>query len=113
MLKENLYLYKIKNYKVIDGDTIEATIDLGFELYHLIRLRLMDVYAPETRGKTKEAGMKATQFLENELGKYDNLYVKTSKSPVSYLRYVGIIYGEKNQTLVNINDVMNDYLKTL
>ena len=48
--------------KVIDGDTIELMVDLGFNIHHKMRVRLYGVNTPESRTKDlaeKELGLKA------------------------------------------------------
>lgn len=62
--------------KVVDGDTIDVEVDLGFKLYHRIRIRLDGVNTPETYGVSYNSdeyleGMKAKDFVNNEL---DNAY---------------------------------------
>ena len=51
--------------KVIDGDTIELMVDLGFNIHHKMRVRLYGVNTPESRTKDlaeKELGLKAKKF---------------------------------------------------
>jgi micrococcal nuclease len=53
--------------KVIDGDTVELMVDLGFSVHHKIRVRLYGVNTPESRTKDlaeKELGLKAKKFTE-------------------------------------------------
>ena len=52
------YLYKAFVKKVVDGDTIDVIIDLGFKTTVEIRCRLNGIDAPEIRGAQKEAGKK-------------------------------------------------------
>ena len=49
-----MYKYQALCVKVIDGDTIEAFIDLGFDLWIRKRIRLFGISAPETRTKNLE-----------------------------------------------------------
>ena len=61
-----MYEYSGKVLKVIDGDTIEAQIDLGFDIFTVKRVRLANIDAPEVRTKNKEeklAGKKAKNRL--------------------------------------------------
>jgi len=62
-----MYTYQITKVKrVIDGDTIEATIDLGFSIFHNITIRLLGIDSPETRTKDleeKAKGLEAKDFL--------------------------------------------------
>ena len=49
-----MYTYKIKLDRVLDGDTIDATIDLGFDISVKKRIRFQGINAPESRTKDLE-----------------------------------------------------------
>ena len=60
----------IKIDKVLDGDTIDVTIDLGFELYKKERVRIAGVDTPEKRTRNleeKALGLDATNWLKDKL----------------------------------------------
>ena len=66
--------------KVIDGDTIELMVDLGFSVHHKIRVRLYGVNTPESRTKDlkeKELGLKAKQFTQDWLATHKWVFVNT------------------------------------
>ena len=66
--------------KVIDGDTLDLMIDLGFNIHHKIRVRLYGVNTPESRTKDlkeKAAGMKAKKFTEDWLSEHKWVYINT------------------------------------
>ena len=66
--------------KVIDGDTIELMIDLGFNIHHKIRVRLYGVNTPESRTKDlaeKEMGLKAKHYTEDWLTNHKWVFVNT------------------------------------
>ena len=61
-----MYEYKFRTNRVIDGDTVDGTIDLGFGIYAKKRVRLIGIDAPEIRTKdkaTKEKGRLAKKRL--------------------------------------------------
>lgn len=65
---------------VIDGDTIDLMIDLGFNIHHKIRVRLYGVNTPESRTKDlaeKEMGLKAKSFTKDWLTNHKWVYVNT------------------------------------
>ena len=65
---------------VIDGDTVDLMIDLGFNIHHKIRVRLYGVNTPESRTKDlkeKELGLKAKQFTKDWLTSHKWVYVNT------------------------------------
>ena len=49
-----MYTYKISPLKVVDGDTIDANIDLGFDIKVKKRVRFMGINAPESRTRDLE-----------------------------------------------------------
>lgn len=62
---EPAYLYRAEVVRVVDGDTIDVDIDLGFYVWiRKQRIRLLDIDAPEVRGESKEAGLAASEYLK-------------------------------------------------
>ena len=60
----------IKINRVVDGDTIDVTIDLGFDLHKKERVRVAGVDTPEKRTRDKEEkalGIDATNWLKEKL----------------------------------------------
>ncbi len=97
-----MYEYAIKEIvKVVDGDTIDIIIDLGFSLSKKERVRLAGIDTPESRTrdlKEKEFGLEAKAFLARRLedGMVSGLKVKTEKDG-KYGRMLGwIICGKEN-----------------
>ena len=102
-----MYEYSIKEIvKVVDGDTIDIVIDLGFDLSKKERVRLAGIDTPESRTKDleeKAMGLEAKEFLTRRLedGMASGLRVKTEKDG-KYGRMLGYLFcGE-----TNINDEM-------
>ena len=62
-----MYKYKAKVVRIIDGDTIDALIDLGFEVKLRKKVRLWGINAPEKRKNTKKEALKAQGRLEELL----------------------------------------------
>ena len=104
-----MYEYAIKEIvKVVDGDTIDIVIDLGFNLSKKERVRLAGIDSPESRTKDleeKELGLESKEFLKRRLedGKSSGLRVKTEKDG-KYGRMLGWIYCGHT----NINTEMVD-----
>lgn len=97
-----MYEYRARITRVIDGDTVEAEIDLGFHVTLSVTLRLAGINAPETRGADRPRGLAATRFLEALLddlaGDTRVLTVRTRKDVTEkYGRYLAdLIAGEVN-----------------
>jgi micrococcal nuclease len=66
--------------RVIDGDTIELMVDLGFNIHSKMRVRLYGVNTPESRTKDlaeKALGLKAKKFTEDWLANHKWVFVNT------------------------------------
>lgn len=66
--------------KVIDGDTIELMVDLGFNIHTKIRVRLYGINTPESRTKDlaeKELGLRAKKFTEDWFTNHKWVFVNT------------------------------------
>jgi micrococcal nuclease len=107
-----MYEYKIKKVnKIIDGDTIDIDIDLGFNITISQRVRLAGINAPETKTKDlkeKENGIKSKEWLENKLNTKEQLTIKTEKDD-KYGRILGWIYIEENQISINNQMIEEGY----
>jgi len=100
-----MYEYKIKEVvKIVDGDTVDVILDLGFDMFKKERIRLNGIDAPESRTldvAEKALGLDAKEFLERRLGDCDNLWVATEKDG-KYGRMLGDIWCGTT----NINEEM-------
>lgn len=81
--------------RVVDGDTLELEVDLGFDIRHTIRCRLEGIDTPEIRGgtaETKAAGFAArdaaAEWVAAQPGRWP-LVVSTSGR--SFTRWVGVV----------------------
>lgn len=84
-----LYNYKATIVNVVDGDTVDCVLDLGFRASLTLRLRLLGVNAPEVHGPTRAAGLAARSFVaEHLLGR--DVVVHTEKADV-FGRYLAAI----------------------
>ena len=69
--RKSCYNFRVTSIdRVLDGDTIDVTIDLGFDLYKKERVRIAGVDTPEKRTRDleeKELGIHATNWLKEKL----------------------------------------------
>lgn len=93
----DLYLYRAKPVRIIDGDTIDVLIDFGFQLRQQIRLRLLGINTPEIRGSERKAGLKSMQFVEDKLADCETILVRTRKAG-KYGRYLADIWYKAGET---------------
>ena len=103
-----MYEYRISLDRVVDGDTIDCCIDLGFGVSVFKRIRLIGINAPETRTKDKEEkllGIITKEWLEDRLANMD-IVIKTFKdSTGKYGRVLADIYINDvsiNQEMLNL-----------
>lgn len=105
--KSALYNYKCKLVRVIDGDTIHADVDLGFDIWKKVNLRLADIDAPEIRTtnvEEKEKGLKSAHLLELKL-------LEENSEGVFYIQSKGVdSFGRSIATIFTENEDINTYL---
>ena len=66
--------------KVVDGDTVDLMVDLGFKIHHKIRVRLYGVNTPESRTRNleeKAMGLKSKSFTKDWLNNHKWVFVNT------------------------------------
>ena len=101
------YVRKVEN--VVDGDTIDVLIDLGFDILFASRVRLAGIDTPESRTKDiaeKALGLEAKEYLKKALKDAKSVVIKTEKmdSSEKYGRILGWVYI--NGDTVSLNDMM-------
>ena len=108
----------IKIDKVLDGDTIDVTIDLGFDLYKKERVRVAGVDTPEKRTRDleeKELGIDATNWLKKELEDVlagdDELIIRTELhgGVGKYGRLLGWLYVGDEELSLNEQMIEQGY----
>ena len=80
-MRDKLYYYKAKVLKVIDGDTMDVEIDLGFGIYKKERLRLVGIDTPEKhsdRPEEEKAAEAVRRWVENKTEGID-IYIRSDK----------------------------------
>ena len=102
-----MYEYRVTSVsKVVDGDTVDLVLDLGFGLFKKERVRVAGIDTPESRTRDlveKKYGLEAKVYLQGMLENAENLTVKTEKDG-KYGRMLGWLYAGD----LNINQRMLD-----
>jgi micrococcal nuclease len=97
-----MYQYKLNSVlKVVDGDTVDVSIDLGFSVTTIQRIRLAGVDTPETNTKDeleRTIANEAKQFVVDWVSKQNQMIIKTTKDD-KYGRMLGEIFGDDGQTI--------------
>ena len=106
------YIYRAKLDRVVDGDTVDALIDVGFDIWFKKRIRLVGVDTWESRTRDleeKKLGKLATartkQLLEEVSSKRGYFRLK-SHGLGKYGRVLGVVYVMKHDTKMNINETL-------
>ena len=105
-----MYQYYVREIKsVVDGDTIDVVIDLGFNILFEQRVRMAGIDTPESRTKDrfeKSLGIESKEYLKKHLKDAKSIIIKTEKmdSSEKYGRILGWVYI--NGDTVSLNDMM-------
>ena len=105
-----MYEYHVKSItNVVDGDTIDVDIDLGFDISFSSRVRLAGIDTPESRTTDKAEkvlGLEAKEYLKKKLKDAKSIIIKTEKmdSSEKYGRILGWLYI--NGDTISVNDHM-------
>jgi micrococcal nuclease len=109
-----LYFYKAQVKKVLDGDTVDVLIDVGFNMHYSGRIRLYGINAPESRTSNLEekvAGLAAKEFVENWIEENNHtVFIKTVKDKnEKYGRLLAEVYNQDKTKCLNV-DIVNSGL---
>ena len=99
-----MFEYNAKVIRVVDGDTIDAMVDLGFTTFKKIRIRMHGINAPESRTRDlleKEKGLAAKVRLIEMLEETNNEFRLISHGVGKYGRCLGEIYLTGHATSLN------------
>ena len=115
MADKDPYIYRIRSvHKVVDGDTIDADIDLGFDISLTKRIRLAGVDTPESRtidAKEKALGLEVKEWLKHRLEGAKDILIKTElpDSTEKYGRIIGHLFINGETTSINNQMVAEGY----
>ena len=102
-----MYEYNCTVTRVVDGDTIDVILDLGFSILHKCRVRLYGIDTPESRTKNqdeKARGKLAAKYLKDSINNGTEIILR-SKLKDSKGKY-GRVLGEIIVDNININQSM-------
>ena len=109
------YIYRIKSVtKVVDGDTIDADIDLGFDISLTKRIRLAGIDTPESRTtnlKEKALGLESKEWMKKTLADAKDILIKTElpDSTEKYGRIIGHLFINGQETSLNNQMIAEGY----
>jgi len=109
------YIYRIKEiHKIVDGDTIDASIDLGFDISLEKRIRLAGIDSPESRtsdANEKKYGLQSKEWLKHRVEGAKDILIKTEKpdSTEKYGRIIGHLFINNEATSLNDQMIVEGY----
>jgi micrococcal nuclease len=112
------YIYRIKQItRVIDGDTIDADIDLGFDISLTKRIRLAGVDTPESRtsdANEKKYGLESKEWLKHKVENAEHILIKTElpDSTEKYGRIIGHLFINDQEKSLNDQMIVEGYAWT-
>ena len=106
-----MYEYNCKVKRVVDGDTMDVILDLGFDVHHAVRVRMAGIDTPESRTRDKDEkarGKLSKAFLKESIkGKKIVLKTKIKDSKGKFGRVIAEVWAEfEKGSLRNINELM-------
>jgi micrococcal nuclease len=110
-----MYEYYVKEVlRVVDGDTIDVAIDLGFDIAFTSRVRLAGIDTPESRTTDKEEkrlGVEAKEFVKKTIAAAKKVVIKTEKSDSSekYGRILGWVFLDGSAESLNAQMIRLGY----
>ena len=112
-----MYEYKCKVLRVVDGDTVDVDIDLGFGIWmHKERVRILGIDSPESRTRDlieKRFGLAAKEFVRSLMPVGSTVIVRTQKDKTGkFGRILGdfIIDGERlSDLMIKENHAVPDH----
>jgi micrococcal nuclease len=110
-----MYEYRVKQVlKVVDGDTLDVDIDLGFNVSYTQRVRLAGIDTPESRTtdlKEKALGLEVKEYLKHNLEGAEDIIIQTEKpdSSEKYGRILGWLFINDDEISLNEKMINEGY----
>jgi micrococcal nuclease len=110
-----MFEYYVKSVnKIVDGDTIDVVIDLGFDISFTSRVRLAGIDTPESRTKDlaeKALGLESKKYLADRIKAAKNVVIRTEKinSSEKFGRILGWLYLDGESSSINHEMIEKGY----
>lgn len=110
-----MYEYRVKKVtKILDGDTFDVDLDLGFNISYSQRIRLSGIDTPESRTRDlneKKFGLEAKEYVKSLIDNAKLVVIKTEKpdSSEKYGRILGQVFLDGSEVSVNQILIDNGY----
>lgn len=99
------YTYEATVENIVDADTVDLSVNLGFSITFKERFRLYRINAWETRGKEREKGLLAEKWLTSKIPPGTAIMIRTVKDKKGkYGRYLADLWVIEDGAWLNLND---------
>lgn len=109
-----MYEYKAKMLYIVDGDTYDVEVQLGFFITHKIRIRLKDIdtaeiYRPRNKAELKH-GQESRDFIRDLVEKNPDVVIRTYKEKASsFGRFVADVQiHDERGVMTDLKDLLNE-----
>lgn len=104
------FFYQAEVVKIIDGDTLDLMVDLGFDIHHKVRVRLYGVNTPESRTSDEEEkvrGLAAKDYVMKWIKESEIIFIQTIKDKTEkYGRVLAKVYSDEKQSACLNDDLI-------
>ena len=102
-----VYTYYLKEYKVIDGDTVRCLLDRGFNEFKRIDVRIEGVNTPEARGSEREVGKAVSACLIKFMAQLDPSALRVTVTKKG--KYAGRCVGDISDGETSVGAFLEGY----
>ena len=109
-MTEFLYHYKMTVTRVVDGDTIDGDVDLGFNFgARKMEFRLAQINTPELKGNTRTAGLASKKYVEDTILNKEVCILTKKDTKEKFGRYLAeVFYQAASGNYVSLNKELVD-----
>lgn len=93
------FIYPVSTYRVVDGDTIAVTLDLGFGIQYSTSVRLAGLNAPEITGRERPAGLMVATRVQRWMEQHPQIFVQYVAEDAYAGRIVGTVLTPSGESL--------------
>ena len=107
----NPHIYRADITRVVDGDTCDVTLHLGFDILYKGRVRLTGIDTPESRTRDlveKKFGLASKQYFKDWAAKYDSVLVESTEKG-KFGRILGRIYNPDMSECYNDKSIQDHH----
>jgi micrococcal nuclease len=114
-MKHQQYVYDARLLEVVDGDTADFQVDLGFNVFHRVRVRLADIdtaeiYGTEADSAEHKIGDRQAAFAKTWMMAADQLTIETIEDDTGkYGRYLAHVWADGEKLSEALRDEFPDY----